>query len=104
MAHILEKPRSWVMAHPEAQLEDHQYNKIIQDVKRLENGEPLPYVIGHWEFYGLDFYLTPDVLIPRPETELLVERAIRWLQDSIHICERWWMLALVPGVSGLPWL
>jgi release factor glutamine methyltransferase len=39
-------------------------------------------VLGHWEFYGLDFELTPDVLIPRPETELLVERAIKWLRAS----------------------
>ena len=51
-------------------------------VQRLERGEPLPYVLGHWEFFGLDFDLTPDVLIPRPETELLVERAIPWLQSS----------------------
>lgn len=51
-------------------------------VQRLERGEPLPYVLGHWEFFGLDFDLTPEVLIPRPETELLVERAIPWLQSS----------------------
>ena len=47
---------------------------------RLESGEPLPYVLGQWEFFGLEFEVTPDVLIPRPETELLVERAIAWLQ------------------------
>ncbi len=49
-------------------------------VVRLENGDPLPYVLGHWEFFGLEFEVTPDVLIPRPETELLVERGIAWLQ------------------------
>jgi release factor glutamine methyltransferase len=84
VANILEKPRSWVMAHPDAQLDDRQYNKTIQDLNRLENGEPLPYVIGHWEFFGLDFYLTPDVLIPRPETELLVEHAITWLRERTN--------------------
>ena len=45
----------------------------------------MPYIIGHWEFYGLDFLLTTDVLIPRPETELIVERAIRWLQQHPHM-------------------
>ncbi len=49
---------------------------------RLELGESFPYVLGHWEFFGLDFEVTPDVLIPRPETELLVEKAIAWLQES----------------------
>jgi release factor glutamine methyltransferase len=78
VAHIIEKPRSWVLAHPEAQLSEAQRNQLGQALARLVHGEPLPYVIGHWEFYGLDFDLTPDVLIPRPETELLVERGLTW--------------------------
>ncbi len=78
---ILDKPRPWVMAHPESHIDDHHYIKIIQALSRLEQGEPLPYVIGHSEFFGLDFYLTHDVLIPRPETELLVERGISWLRN-----------------------
>ncbi len=49
---------------------------------RLENDTPLPYVLGHWEFYKLDFTITPSVLIPRPETELLVEKALAWLQAN----------------------
>jgi release factor glutamine methyltransferase len=81
VANILEKPRSWVLAHPEAQVGNLHYNLIIKAMKRLELGEPLPYVIGHWEFFGLDFFLTPDVLIPRPETELLVESGITWLRN-----------------------
>ena len=81
VAHFLDKSRPWVMAHPEALLDDDQYNKVIQGLERLELGEPLPYVIGHWEFHGLDFHLSPDVLIPRPETEMLVERGINWLHN-----------------------
>ncbi|MFZ2095693.1 MAG: peptide chain release factor N(5)-glutamine methyltransferase [Anaerolineales bacterium] len=84
VAHQLGKPRTWVLAHPETPLSPAQHEKIIQSAHLLGDGEPLPYVLGHWEFYGLDFLLTPDVLIPRPETELLVERAIHWLQLHPH--------------------
>ncbi len=80
LAHILERPRSWLLAHPEADLSPARQAALMEAVSRLEGGEPLPYVLGHWEFYGLDFIVTPDVLIPRPETELLVEHAIGWLQ------------------------
>jgi release factor glutamine methyltransferase len=84
VAHHLGKPRTWVIAHPEYYLTTKQYQEIIQSILRLEAGEPLPYVLGHWEFYGLDFRLTSHVLIPRPETELLVETAIAWLQSHPH--------------------
>jgi release factor glutamine methyltransferase len=47
---------------------------------RLEAGEPLPYVLGRWDFFNLEFELTQAVLIPRPETELLVELALFWLR------------------------
>ena len=79
-AHTLGKTRTWILAHPEARLNNSEYNKIIQATERLGHGEPLPYVIGHWEFFGMDFHLTPEVLIPRPETELIVERGINWLR------------------------
>ncbi len=79
VAHHLGKTRSWVLAHPEALLSEDQQAEIYRSVNRLVGGEPLPYIVGHWEFFGMDFIVTPDVLIPRPETELLVERAISWL-------------------------
>ncbi len=72
MAHIFEKPRTWVLAHPVSSLNIEQADKLNGLIQQLELGEPLPYVLGHWEFFGLDFDLTPEVLIPRPETELLV--------------------------------
>lgn len=82
LAHILGKTRTWIEAHPETLLTRSQHASAKKAIARLEAGEPLPYVIGHWEFFGLDLELTPDVLIPRPETELLVERAIKWLQAA----------------------
>ena len=80
LAQVLNKPRSWVLAHPEAQLTSEQEAQIESASERLKQGIPLPYVLGHWEFFGLDFQVTPDILIPRPETELLVENALEWLQ------------------------
>src|SRR5512139_2079910 len=82
VAHILNKPRTWVAAHPELKLTTKQQNELDDSLARLEVGESFPYVLGHWEFFGLEFDVTPDVLIPRPETELLVEKAIAWLQRS----------------------
>ena len=82
LSHIVQKPRTWVLAHSELTLTTEQQIQLEESLTHLEQGIPLPYVIGHWEFFGLDLEITPDVLIPRPETELLVEKAIVWLQKS----------------------
>jgi release factor glutamine methyltransferase len=80
VARVLEKPGSWVMAHPEVSLTTEQAAALESLVVCLEQGDPFPYVLGRWEFFGLEFEVTPDVLIPRPETEFLVELAIGWLR------------------------
>ncbi|HEX7621625.1 MAG TPA: peptide chain release factor N(5)-glutamine methyltransferase [Anaerolineales bacterium] len=80
VARLLDRPRSWVLARPEAPMTRSQEIALEEQVTRLEGGEPLPYILGFWEFFGMEFDVTPDVLIPRPETELLVERAIAWLR------------------------
>jgi release factor glutamine methyltransferase len=77
LAHVLGKSREWVIAHPEAELTPEQHERFTALAEQATNGVPLPYLLGHWEFFGLDFIVTPDVLIPRPETELLVERALQ---------------------------
>lgn len=82
IAHVVNHPRTWVIAHPELTLTTDQQKQLDDSLARLEAGEAFPYVLGHWEFFGLDFEITSDVLIPRPETELLVEKAIIWLQKS----------------------
>lgn len=82
IAHIIGKPRTWVMARPELTLTSTQQDQLDEALTQLENGKPFPYVLGHWEFFGMEFDITPDVLIPRPETELLVEKAIAWMQES----------------------
>lgn len=82
LAHVIGRPRTWLLSHLDAPLTPAEVDAANQAFSRLEAGEPLPYILGRWEFFGMDFNITPDVLIPRPETELLVEKAIRWLDLS----------------------
>ena len=87
LAHVLQKPKTWVLAHPETHLNPDQKAELERLVSRLQQGEPLPYLTGKQAFYGLDFAVSPAVLIPRPETELLVEQALNWLEahpDAPH--------------------
>jgi release factor glutamine methyltransferase len=79
LAHLLNRPRSWILARPEAPLPLLLSNQYVSLILRLVRGEPLAYLTGRQEFFGLPFEVTPDVLIPRPETELMVETALRWL-------------------------
>jgi release factor glutamine methyltransferase len=80
LAHVLGRPRAWLLAHGEQPLTAEQEQAWQAGLARLERGEPLPYLLGEWEFYGLTFQVSPAVLIPRPETELLIEEAIAWLR------------------------
>jgi release factor glutamine methyltransferase len=82
LANALNKPRTWISAHPETHLTQTQLATINKALSRIKAGEPLPYVLGHWEFFGLEIEINPKVLIPRPETELLVEHAIQWLKAA----------------------
>lgn len=77
LAHSLSTTREWVLAHPEAELTAEQTGRFNVLIAQAQGGTPLPYLLGQWEFCGLDFRVTPEVLIPRPETELLIETALR---------------------------
>ncbi|NJN40429.1 MAG: hypothetical protein HC807_05745, partial [Gammaproteobacteria bacterium] len=76
IAHALEVDRAWLVAHATAPLDEGRLSVARALLARRQAGEPVAYVLGRREFYGLDLAVTPDVLIPRPETELLVELAI----------------------------
>lgn len=73
--------RATQAAHPERELDASALERLNALAARLRSGEPLAYVLGQREFYGLEFEVTPDVLIPRPDTELLVDLALRHLDD-----------------------
>lgn len=82
LAFALEKDRAFLIAHPEYELSIDEENHFSAFLQRRANHEPFQYIKGRQEFYNLDFILTPDVLIPRPETELIVEAAIEILREK----------------------
>ncbi len=76
LAHALGITRAQLHAHPQSQLSSAELASYRQLIERRARREPVAYIVGHKEFYGLDLFVDNGVLIPRPETELLVEKAI----------------------------
>ncbi|HWJ06970.1 MAG TPA: peptide chain release factor N(5)-glutamine methyltransferase [Steroidobacteraceae bacterium] len=77
LAAALDKPRSYLLAHPDQQILDcDATDRYEASVTRRAHGEPIAYVLGEKEFWSLTLEVTPAVLVPRPETELVVERAL----------------------------
>jgi release factor glutamine methyltransferase len=79
LMHVIGQDRAWVYAHPEAELDSAQREQYLTLIARRASGAPTQHLTGHQEFWGLDFEVTPDVLIPRPETEHLIEVALERL-------------------------
>lgn len=68
--------------HPDKSFQNEEWQEMLNDLQRLQNGEPVQYVVGKSEFYGLTLRVNPLVLIPRPETEELVERLLKQLSAN----------------------
>jgi release factor glutamine methyltransferase len=81
LGNLLGVDHAYLIARSDDEIDDAGYQSYLALIERRAAGEPLQYITGHQEFYGLDFLVTPDVLIPRPETEFLVERVIRLARE-----------------------
>ena len=79
--HCLEWDRTAFLTRLQDPLPEDSWGKIKEIMERRANGEPLQYIFGEQEFYGLPFHVNPSVLIPRPETELLVEEALQRIPE-----------------------
>lgn len=86
LGHLLGRPRSWLIAHDDARLTPEQAARHADWCRRRADGEPVAYLVGEREFHGLTLQVTPDVLVPRPDTETLVD----------------WALDLLPGLGDAP--
>ena len=89
LAHCLDKPRSYLYSWPDEELDDscwQRYQKLVQ--RRLEP-MPVAYLLGRREFYSMEFAARQQALVPRPETELLVEQALLLIpvEQELRICD-----------------
>jgi release factor glutamine methyltransferase len=82
LMHTLNRDRTFLYAHPEALIDRTQLEKFNSLIEKRAAGTPTQYLTGHQEFWGMDFEVTPDVLIPRPETEHLIEVALSRIGES----------------------
>ena len=83
LSFILHKDRTFLISHAEDPIDDESLSSYREVVERRASGEPLQYITGVQDFFGREFRVTPDVLIPRPETELLVEAALEFSGSSL---------------------
>ena len=82
LSYAIKKPKEYLFAHPEKKLTPLQLRKFKSLAVRRVKGEPIAYLICRKEFYGFDFYVNKNVLIPRPETELLVDEVLAHVQNA----------------------
>lgn len=87
LGHVLQLSRVQLITQSERILTASELRQLIDVFQRRIDGEPIAYIVGQREFYGLSFHVTPDVLIPRPETELLVELAAERLPDNGRVLD-----------------
>lgn len=80
---VLDQDDVWILSHNDALLSNSQYQKFRRLIRRRKKGEPVSYLTGHKEFYGYDFLVNKNVLIPRPETEMLVENSLKFLESNL---------------------
>src|SRR5712671_4465450 len=76
LLHVLGRDRTWLYAHPEEPVSSADAERFFALIARRANGEPTQHLTGKQEFWGLEFEVTPDVLVPRPETEHVIEVAL----------------------------
>lgn len=81
LSHLIKKNRAWLITHGDDALDDEWRGLFKDTIQRRAKREPLQYIIGSQEFWGLEFMVTPEVLIPRPETELIIEATLAIIHD-----------------------
>lgn len=100
LAMLLKKPRSYLLAHSDESLSYIQHTQFRLLLNKRRRGLPIAYITGHKEFYGLDFFVNRYVLVPRPDTEVLVENVIQFIKNDLVNAQAQTLLVDVGTGSG----
>src|SRR6266567_1764808 len=87
LAHAMHRDRTWLFAHSEQELSEVEWIHYGRYLHERLNGKPTQYITHRQEFYGREFRVTPDVLIPRPETEHVVETALKLARGATRVLD-----------------
>ena len=87
LAHASGFSPEYLIGHSDEELSNQVYTQFLSLVERRKNHEPIAYIIGKKEFYGRDFKVTKDVLIPRPDSETLIDTVLKFSRDDVSILE-----------------
>lgn len=101
LCYVLKKEESYIIINSEEILEEEDYNKFENFIKQLKEGTPIQYITHKQEFMGNEFYVNEDVLIPQPDTEVLVEQAILKIEEMIKIKGKVTVLDLCTGSGAI---
>lgn len=102
LEHVLQTDRATLYAHSERELTTEQEQRYLSLLQRRLHNEPIAYLTGHQEFYGLDFIVDNRVLIPRPETELLVEETLRLVRERLDAGQTPLVADIGTGSGAIP--
>ena len=84
LSHTIKRSKSFLLAHRNDDLTDAQYSAFMSAIEKRKTGLAVAYITGHKEFYKLDFIVTQDVLVPKPDTETLVEKAVEGIKEIVR--------------------
>lgn len=85
LKHFCNADKKTILSHGE--MEIHSAGEVLSALEKRVNGTPLQYILGSWEFYGRDFFVGEGVLIPRPDTEILVEQTLKFLTPQMTVAD-----------------
>jgi release factor glutamine methyltransferase len=87
LEYVCQTDHSTLLAHPDREISEKEQEEYLQCIARREKREPVAYIIGKWDFMGLTFNVSSDVLIPEQDTEILVEEAMRFCEDGMRVLD-----------------